>query len=336
MKKTKIIILCLVAAVVVLVAGSSLLLGGNAQIIRYERHISLIDGVVDPAVTEMIFTIEEDKQYQFGLKWEPSQSGILSGIHIVNAQNETVFACTGEEADIESMTMFLTAGEYTLENHYLTSEEAFENFCAVAELTPSFIKQDEYEYALQGQWDIKYEFKIIDASNHTMAYATIIGVLVGLLLVVVILAVTKTDDSLKSNFDERQEMVRGKGFKYGFFTVLIFNGVFCILNLFEVSWFAELEVAMFLSAIMGIIVFACYCILKDGYFSLNENRKKLLVCFAGIGIFNMVLGIANFLQGYGFANGRFTYRSINLFVGIMSLIVFGTILCKQMKDGKED
>ena len=39
------------------------------------------------------------------------------------------------------------------------------------------------------------------------------GILVGLLLMVVILKLTKTDGSLKCKYDERQQLVRGKGFQ---------------------------------------------------------------------------------------------------------------------------
>lgn len=336
MKKTKIIIICVLAIAVTLIVGRRLLFYGdnNVQLSRSERQVTLSDGVLDPEMAEMQFTIDEDAEYELGIKWELSEPGILNGIRIVNQQNETLFACTGDWADIESLPLYLETGDYIMETHYLTSEEALIEFCELAEL--QLESGEQYDYAKEGQWNIKYEFTMQKTDNSFLAIAVAIGLVVGLLVAVIIIAISKKTDTVKADYDERQELVRGKGFKYGFFTMLLSDVLLCLLYSFELTWFAQLEVALILSAIAGVIVYACYCVLNDGYFALNENRKMLLIFFALAGAINLVLGIINICNGYGFADGRFTMASTNLFCGIMVMILFATILYKQIKESREE
>ena len=107
--------------------------------------------------------------------------------------------------------------------------------------------------------------------NDWMALGILCGAVVGLLIVVILLRLMKTDGSSKCKFDERQELVRGKGFQYGFFAIMISNAVLLFMKAFEISLFSDLQVAMVLSIVIGISVFACYCIWNDGYFALNEK-----------------------------------------------------------------
>ncbi len=358
MKKTIKIILFLLAAVAVLVVGGCLIAGNMGKavhLIQFERQVTLTDGVADPAKTEVFFTIDKGMEYIVEIEWEVSRPGILNGIRISNEQGETVYACTGDWATIEMTPKYLEAGEYLLEAYYLTSEKDFVEFCIMTGLVYDTIDKDidmsnakyeplesieeaQYEYATEGQWDIKYELKIRENGSAIMIIriAVIVGVVLGLLLVVIMLASTKTNNTLKGNYDERQEIVRGKGFKYGFFTILICNVWFALTDTIEILQFAEPAAAMGLSVIVGVLVSACYCIWNDGYFALNENRKALLICFAVLGIVNISLGIINLRTGNGFVNGSLTIRGLNLFCGIMFLIVFAVIACKKIKDRGED
>ena len=130
--------------------------------------------------------------------------------------------------------------------------------------------------------------------------------------------------------------MRGKGFQYGFFAIMISNAVLLFMKAFEIPLFSDLQVAMVLSIVIGVSVFASYCIWNDGYFALNENRKSLLVMFGFIGLLNLVIGIGNIFAGVVIENGAFTFRSTNLFCSMMFIVVFIMLLLKQIKDRKEE
>ncbi len=343
MKKRITIITCIIAGLLVLIGGTLLFLrkdmGAKTNEIRFGEMVTVSNGVAEPTMSQLPIQVEKSSSYSFLLEWEAKQPGLLSGINIVNEQGESVFACTGESARIETLVQYLTAGEYTLEIHYLTSEEAFDAFYERVGSEPEYSDGEwEYDYAENGQWEIDYVISTFDtaAEGDGMAYALIVGVIIGLLLVVIIMAATKTDDNIKCNFDERQELVRGKGFKYGFFTMLICNGIFAVLKLLEVALFAEAEVPMFFSMLVGVAVFACYCIWNDGYFSLNENRRSLMIVFAVVGIVNVALGVINICRGEFLVNGSLTFHSLNFFCGILSAVIFVALLFKKIKDGRDE
>ena len=52
--------------------------------------------------------------------------------------------------------------------------------------------------------------------NVEMALGMVTGLVLGLILFIIILKVTKKDGKIKCQYDERQELARGKGFKYGY------------------------------------------------------------------------------------------------------------------------
>lgn len=62
---------------------------------------------------------------------------------------------------------------------------------------------------------------------------------VSALLVLLLLKTTKNDGSIKCKYDERQELVRGRGFKYALFTI---------------------------GAIIGMMVYVIYAIWNEAYF----------------------------------------------------------------------
>ena len=164
-----------------------------------------------------------------------------------------------------------------------------------------------------------------------------VGVLVGVLLIFVFLKMTKTDGRMKCEYDERQMRARGNGFKYGFFTMLICNLILAFAVMEESFLRMDRSVLMILSIMIGVIVYVSYCIWNDAYFSLNENRRKVLIAFVIIGVFNLVLGIGNLYSGDAFTDGVLNFHSVNLFCGILFLMIFAVLLAKHfMKTEEED
>ena len=95
------------------------------------------------------------------------------------------------------------------------------------------------------------------------------GILTGLIAAVAMIKAVRKDGRLKCRYDERQTLVLGKSFKYGFYVLII-----ClILDIFLghlAEAYVEHGVLEFLCVVVGIIVEAGYAIWHDGYFSLNE------------------------------------------------------------------
>lgn len=161
----------------------------------------------------------------------------------------------------------------------------------------------------------------------------IAGVIIGIIIVLFILKYTKTNRKLKCEYDERQELVRGRGFKYGFFTMLIVAAC-------TEAWSAFIENAIInhftstmLTCFSGITVYAIYCIWNDAYFALNEKRKSLIIVFAFVGIYNLILGCVNIFQHLTQNTGLIT---ANMICAVMFIAIFIALLLKSRKDQKDE
>ncbi|MBQ8246939.1 MAG: hypothetical protein IJZ42_07380 [Lachnospiraceae bacterium] len=337
-KKKITIVICSVL-IVLLVAFACMMIISDTPAskgsIIFKGEVNVEDGVPSPASETKKFIVEEDGKYYWIYDWM-GEPGMITGMSIKDADGVSVFACTAEGCYAESEPMELKAGTYEVEVVYLTNDEDMRAFLADNGITE--VGTELYNYAENGNWSTEYTVGLESASATSILFkmALILGVVIGLLVVVIILAVTKTGDDTKNQFDERQELVRGKGFKYGFFTMMIANAALLVLNILEIPLFSNMEVAMTASIVIGISVFASYCIWNDGYFALNENRKSLLIMFGLIGASNLVIGIGNIFAGVIMENGAFTFRSTNLFCALMFIVVFVAMLAKHIKDGKEE
>lgn len=166
--------------------------------------------------------------------------------------------------------------------------------------------------------------------------AVLIGLFIGVLLILVFLKVTKTDGDVKLKYDERQDAVRGKGFKYGFYTAIGWLGLDMILKALEIDMTMFEDIFSMVGVLVSLIVYVVYAIFNDAYFSLNENFRRVIGVFIFITIFNFAIGISNFATGQAFVNGKFTVNAINLFCGFAFVVIFVAIIIKNMIDKTGD
>ncbi len=163
-----------------------------------------------------------------------------------------------------------------------------------------------------------------------------VGVFVGIVIVALLLKFTKTDKSNKCKYDERQQLVRGKGYQWGFFSMMAISVLSIVLEMGEMALPVEDSVVHFVSIIVGVGVYAGYCIMKDSYFALNENKKTVLIIFGVVGIINLSNGIVRIMDGSMMENGVVNYNCINFLCGILFVAIFILLLIKGMLDKRED
>ncbi|RVU70592.1 MULTISPECIES: hypothetical protein [Lactobacillus] len=111
---------------------------------------------------------------------------------------------------------------------------------------------------------------------------TALGIIFGIALVVII-GITGISSHTKK-YDERQDVIRNRGYKYGYFTLLITSLVaFCLQ---ETSFYAANKSTIYLATIfLSVLVVSVYDILHGAYFAFNEKSKKSsswLALIAGI------------------------------------------------------
>lgn len=182
--------------------------------------------------------------------------------------------------------------------------------------------------------------------SNNLAYG--LGFVLGVVLISVIILIpmliglTK-DGKIKRKYDERQEVIRGRGFKRAFYTMVVLNILYGVTHIGfqdlpghqQIIPIVPSAVVMFITLI-GVGVYAWYCILNDGYFALNEKVPQTIIAFSLIALFNFLVGINNLLDGEMIEDGIIQCTCINLVCAIFLLITVFVILIKQHRDKRED
>ena len=100
------------------------------------------------------------------------------------------------------------------------------------------------------------------------------GIVVGLIVAIALFAIANNNRKIKTEYDERQQKVRGDAYRYAFYTVIICEVILFILAFGEISLPVPAYVLHFAGMIAGVLVLSGYCIWKDAYWGLNNNRRR--------------------------------------------------------------
>ncbi|WP_295745523.1 hypothetical protein [uncultured Limosilactobacillus sp.] len=108
-------------------------------------------------------------------------------------------------------------------------------------------------------------------------------------LVVFILVLLAT--SKKGQFDERQELIRGRGFKYGFWAICLVDA---LLLLVVRKFVLSPQLLLLLSLFAGLWVFSLYALWDSAYFAMNQKKiKQLSWLFLFLGVLYTVQSITD-------------------------------------------
>jgi len=168
------------------------------------------------------------------------------------------------------------------------------------------------------------------------ALGAFVAVIIGVLFIFAMKKYTKTDNSLKCKYDERQQLVRGTGFKYGFFTLIFYNVAAAFLISVEKRQYVEHAALLLAGILLGVFIYGAYCIWNESYFSLNENPKRVIIVFALIALLNFGVGYRGFLHGVLIEDGMLTVNCLNIFCGVLVLMLFFVMVAKHICKEKEE
>ena len=164
------------------------------------------------------------------------------------------------------------------------------------------------------------------------ATGMIVGLIIGLVIAVVLIRMGNTNKKVKTEYDERQQAVRGDAYRYAFFTTCMSLAVAMIISLAEIELpFVDMGL-YFMPIILGVLVLAGYTIWNDGYWGLNNNVKRYAVIFGVTGILNLLPVVALFTTGEGMENGKIGMPILNIMVLFMLIVLGGMLLAKKIAE----
>lgn len=160
------------------------------------------------------------------------------------------------------------------------------------------------------------------------------ALIVTALLVYVIVNAKKKDN----HFDEMQLIKRAKGYKIGYFILLIGLTAYAGLSAYNPDLKNRVEptIAVFIIMMISILIFAIYCIFNEAFFTIGENSKGYaMVCVAMI-LLNGIGGYNSISEGEFLKDGVLGYDGTgNLIVTAVFTVILICIIVKSIMNKRE-
>ena len=147
------------------------------------------------------------------------------------------------------------------------------------------------------------------------------GLMVGLILVVVLFKIANTDRKIKSEYDERQQRIRGRAYKYAFYTMVIYQVLMIGMEIGGISLPIEAYVSEFFGIFLGVTVLGGYCVWHDVYWGLNNDKKRYFIIFGVCLLLNLLPVVMPVISGEFAKNGIGGAPMMNILVIIMMAIL---------------
>ena len=331
-----------------------------AESLFFDQTVTVTNGMVSLENTEnnliqdgsprdsLRIPISKDASYIFHCSWTPDHGGIVIGCRLYDDSGEIVYYCTGEQVESVSDTLDLKKGTYTMELTYLSNIQDFKQF--VEESGDTFAPVDaegkddsDYVFEENGTWNIHTEYRMEKESSLEYIFGFIIGIACGILLIWILSkGIRKVGGKVemrrtlfnKDSYDERQVIARGKAYKVGFYTLLIYVLAIAMLDeMMNISIFMSLG-GIWLGGCIALFLFAIVCIREDAYMSLYENPKGVILLFLLIGIINLIPGVLFIMNGSVLENGVLSSKCMNLESGILLLLIMFIFAAKVTYNNK--
>ncbi len=158
------------------------------------------------------------------------------------------------------------------------------------------------------------------------------GIIVGLIICIFLFRYMNKDKKVMTKYDERQEMARGKAYKYGFWASMIAAAFVMLLDISMIT-LASSFTKYFFIMFVGIIAQVTYSIWNDAYYGINTNKKRLIVICIVAGIINLLNVVATIMSGQFIVDGIVSDAGANALCCILLLYAGALLIIKDRKDG---
>ena len=166
-----------------------------------------------------------------------------------------------------------------------------------------------------------------------------IGMLVGIAVAIGIFAVIAAIGKKRGRsgeFDERQEIIRGKAYQHAFFAVMLYSALYGILVVTAERPLMEDGLSALIAMFVGVVAFAVESIARDAFFTAKNRPKSYIILYAAIIFMQIVNIIGNIKEGHLVENGVLTMRVLPIVCAVVFTIVLVAILIKTARKPKEE
>ncbi len=166
------------------------------------------------------------------------------------------------------------------------------------------------------------------------------GLAFGIVTALLIFAIVRkfTKKTIKGGtFDERQELVRGRGYKYAFFVLLwmlVLDLLLESINAFETLPVSR-TLAIFIMLLAGLEVYALYCIKNDSYFGIGTDTRAYRAVMWIVIVCNGVSGFMGLKEG-AMVDGKLTFSPCASLLFCLGFIIIMISIRVKQRDPAEE
>jgi len=290
---------------------------------NYNGPVEIADGKYTGPAIGVDFTIKRKGKYVVSAKWWPEEEpGYITGLQIKNG-DEVISWMTGNMVNAEFVPKEFEPGKYRAEFVILTDDKAYRDF--VADYDGGYeTSGDVFEGYRDGVFDVNYSLEVeMSRSYQTITFlagCTVYGLLMGLLIF------SLCYKGSGPEYDERQKLVIGNGYKYAFYTLFALTLIYSLLCYSGMSDFMSPAIFCEAAIIVGVAVFAIYTTVYDGYFAVNVMSGRMTGIFTVLFLLLLAASVINIVKGHIYAKGRFEigiiFVLLTVVVGILLTLFF--------------
>lgn len=156
----------------------------------------------------------------------------------------------------------------------------------------------------------------------------LVGGFVGLAIAAITIVICNKNKKFKTNYDERQQIERGKAYKYSFYAMCAYYALLMAVFIGEVPLPFDMPSLMFLGIAVGLLTNCEYSIIKGAYWGMNNDPKKYSLSFLIITALNIFLAIMQNKNGMVYSDGQFHSGMVNVICAIIFVILGLTLAIK--------
>ena len=224
----KIVVMVLLTVFFVLFVGATLETKLNVYTYRYNGPVEIVDGKYTGPSIGANFTIKRKGKYIISTKWWPDEEpGYITGLRIKDG-DKVICWMTGNMVNADFIPKEFEPGIYSAEFVVLPDEEAFRAF--VANHDGGYeTSGDVFEGYRDGVFDVEYTLDVT-MSRTTLTFTVLAGgTLYGLFMGLLLFSMCYKGSN-RPEYDERQKLVIGNGYKWAFSIMVALLLVYSLLS----------------------------------------------------------------------------------------------------------
>ncbi len=172
--------------------------------------------------------------------------------------------------------------------------------------------------------------------NIYKSFGIVFGIVIGLILCVIIFKYANKDHKIKTEYDERQQELRGKGYQAAFYTAMILEAVMLVLYFGNLPLPFDPYLAHAAVIFISCTVLGCYLVWNGAYWGLNNNKKRYIIFVCAALILNVFPVIGQLSHGGLFEEGKLSPVFINLLAFVMLIAIGIVMLVRNYLDKKAE